>query len=82
MDETTSAVNAANEAQVSEGGLQCAKQVIDQGAGVTRQLECTRNSILLAAAVRQPTYDQLDEFVAASEALAKVAAKIVKYVEG
>lgn len=65
-----------------EGGLQCAKQVIDQGAGLVRQLECMRNSILLNYETKQPTEKQLDGFVAAAEALAKVAAEIVSYVEG
>lgn len=74
--------DAVNEAQVPEGGLQCAKQVIDQGAGLVRQLECMRNSILLNYGAKQPTEKQLDEFVAAAEALAKVAAGIVTYVEG
>lgn len=75
-------MNQPDETMVPEGGLQCAKAVIDQGAGVTRQLECMRNTILLNAAVRQPTEKQLDEFVAAAEALAKVSAGIVAYIEG
>lgn len=72
----------ADEVQVPEGGLRCAKEVIDQAAAVTHVLECMRNSILLNAGAIEPTEEQLGQFIKAGNTLAEVAAGIVKYVSG
>ena len=62
------------------GGLPCAKEIIDNGHAVRRSLGCMDTSILLNAEMTQPTQEQSDEFRAAAENLAKVAAKIERYV--
>lgn len=64
------------------GGLQCAKEVIDQRNALVQQLDCMVASIHLNSTVKQPTYDYLEQFEKAAGALAKVAADIERYVRG
>lgn len=62
------------------GGLQCAKTIIDQRNALVQQLDCMVASIHLNSTVKQPTERHEDEFIAACNALAKVAAAIESYV--
>lgn len=63
------------------GGLPCAKTIIDQRNAVVQAMDCMSASILLAAPNGSYPSDQMeDEFVAAAQNLAEVAAKIEKHV--
>lgn len=62
------------------GGLPCAKQIIDQSHALTQAMGCMSASILLNHENVQPTLAMADEFKAACEAVAKVAAKIQAHV--
>lgn len=63
------------------GGLRCAKEVIDNRNALVRQLDCLDATILLHQD-NPPTYDERDEFIAAADALAKIAAKIEARIGG
>lgn len=56
----------------------CAKALIDSRNALVQQLDCMVASILLAGTFfqREPTMEDVDEFQAAANELAKVAAKI------
>lgn len=62
------------------GGLQCAKQIIDQREALQQAMGCMTNSILLNHETTQPTQAMADEFQAACNAVALLAAKIERYV--
>lgn len=62
------------------GGLQCAKQIIDQAKALEQAMGCMSNSILLNHETTQPTQAMADEFQAACNAVALLAAKIERYV--
>lgn len=63
------------------GGVPCAKEVIDNRNALVQQLACMVATILLHQD-NSPTYAERDEFIAAGEALAKVAAKIEARIGG
>jgi hypothetical protein len=62
------------------GGLPCAKAVIDNGYGLIQKLSCMNASILLNFEQTQPTYEQMNEFIARANHLAEYAAGIQEYV--
>ena len=61
------------------GGLRCAKEIIDNGFRLNAAMGCMNTTILLHPD-NEPSYEERDEFLAASEALAKVCAKIEKRI--
>lgn len=63
-----------------EGGLRCAKEIIDQRNALVRALDCMVASIVLNAAETQPTDEHLKLFQEATEPVAKLAASIEDYV--
>lgn len=62
------------------GGLPCAKQIIDQMYALIQSMGCMNASILLYHEASQPTQEMADEFQAACNNVAKVAAKIQRHV--
>jgi hypothetical protein len=63
------------------GGLQCAKTVIDQGAGLVRAMNCMSTSILLAApGGSYPTEEMEEKFVRLADELALLSAEIEHHV--
>lgn len=62
------------------GGLQCAKEIIDQRNALVQQLDCMVASIHLNSTIKQPNERHEEAFIAASSALAKVAADIEAFV--
>lgn len=74
------AKNVKTHARV-EGGLPCAKTIIDNGYGLIRFLSCMNASILIAVhSDIEPTDDHLNRFLSLSEPLAKLSAEIEAYV--
>lgn len=63
------------------GGLQCAKQILDQTQALQQAMGCMGNSILLWPDT-QPTQEMADEFQEACNGVAVVAAKIQRHVRG
>lgn len=63
------------------GGLPCAKEVIDNRNHLNAATGCMVATILLHPD-NPPTYDERDEWIAAAEKLAQVAAKIEKRIGG
>lgn len=65
------------------GGIPCAKAIIDNMHGLIRVMWCMATTIFLAATKGvEPTYEEQEAFLAASEALAKVASGIEARVRG
>ena len=62
------------------GGLPCAKQIIDNMNALYQQMQCMSASIQLNASRVQPTYEQRDRFLKATEHVAKITAEIEAYV--
>lgn len=65
------------------GGLPCNKQIIDNGNALHQQVQCMNATILLAASSGtgvSATYAEADDFKAAADNLAKVAAAIEKRI--
>lgn len=62
------------------GGLQCAKQIIDQAKALEQAVGCMSNSILLNHETTQPTQAMADEFQAACNEVAALATKIERHV--
>lgn len=62
------------------GGLPCAKQIIDQRNALVQIMDCMTASIHLYSDTTQPTQDMADEFQAACNGVASIAAKIERYV--
>lgn len=62
------------------GGLSCAKTIIDNGNALTQAMQCMNASIHLNSSRVQPTYEQRDRFLAATNQVAKIAAEIEEYV--
>lgn len=66
------------------GGVRCAKEIIDNFAGVTHQVECMKTSIHFAGEFDgsglRPTEEQRDAFFKAGDELVKVASEIQLYV--
>ncbi len=64
------------------GGLPCAKTIIDNMNALIQQMQCMTASIHLNSTRIQPTYKMQYEFLEATDQVARVAARIEKYVSG
>lgn len=65
------------------GGLQCAKQVIDNGYALRQKMGCMETSILLASQQGiEPTYEEAELYRKKAEELALVCSAIEKRVRG
>ena len=62
------------------GGLPCAKQIIDNRNGLVQAMDCMTASILLNHQTTAPTQEMADEFQEKCNEVAKLSAKIQRYV--